>query len=415
MTLIRCWILCAALGAAPALAQPLSLDEALRAGEAQSPRIAAQRFAALGAEQQTGRAGELPDPKLRFGIENLPVTGEDRLRYDRDFMTMRSVGLMQEFPNAAKRAARNDLARRQHDLENTNLVVEMTTLRRRIAGAWLETHYAERLRSALEDQARQLRLQVDAVAAGVVRGRQAAAESVMWRQAFEQANDRVIEQEREVQKARLALAVWIGEQAQRELAAPPDTARLPVVHERLVEQLAARHPRLRALEQREAVARAGTELARSGRRSDWALELGYAHRRPAFDNMITVMATFELPWQTARRQDRDVASRLAELEQARALREDERRVREAQLRGWLADFDTAARRIERFERILLPLARERAALAAAAYRGGRGVLAPALDAARSVPEAEAEFVRALAERGRAWANLAYLYPEEGGQ
>jgi outer membrane protein TolC len=414
MTLIRCWTLCAVLAAAPALAQPLSLDEALRAGEAQSPRIAAQRFAALGAEQQVGRAGELPDPKLRLGIENLPVTGEDRLRYDRDFMTMRSVGLMQEFPNAAKRAARNDLAGRQHDLENTNLVVEMTTLRRRVAGAWLETHYAERLRSALEDQARQLRLQADAVAAGVVRGRQSAAESFMSRQAFEQANDRVIEQEREVQKARLALAVWIGEQAQRELAAPPDTAHLPMARERLLEQL-ARHPRLQALEQREAVARAGTELARSGKRSDWALELGYAHRRPAFDNMITVMATFELPWQTARRQDRDVASRLAELEQARALREDERRVREAQLRGWLADFDTAARRIERFERILLPLARERAALAAAAYRGGRGELAPALEAARSVPEAEAEFVRALAERGRAWANLAYLYPEESGR
>jgi outer membrane protein TolC len=414
MTLIRCWTLCVVLAATPALAQPLSLDEALRAGEAQSPRIAAQRFAALGAEQQVGRAGELPDPKLRLGIENLPVTGEDRLRYDRDFMTMRSVGLMQEFPNAAKRTARNDLAGRQRDLENANLVVEATTLRRRIAGAWLETYYAERLRSALEDQARQLRLQTDAVAAGVVRGRQAAAESVMWRQAFEQANDRLIEQEREVQKARLALAVWIGEQAQRELAAPPDTARLPVAHERLVGQM-ARHPRLQALEQREAVARAETEVARSGRRSDWALEVGYAHRRPAFDNMITVMATFELPWQTARRQDRDVASRFAELERARALREDERRVREAQLRGWLADFDTAARRIERFERILLPLARERAALAAAAYRGGRGELAPALEAARSVPETEADLIRALAERGRAWANLAYLYPEESGR
>ena len=81
-----------------AQAQVLSLEGALRAGERQSPRLAAQRFALTAVEQQVGRAAELPDPRLRLGIENLPVTTADRYRYDRDFMTMRSIGLMQDFP-----------------------------------------------------------------------------------------------------------------------------------------------------------------------------------------------------------------------------------------------------------------------------------------------------------------------------
>src|SRR5712692_4191150 len=75
--------------AAPySFAQELSLDEALRAGERQSPRLAAQRYMMNSAEKQVGRAAELPDPKLRLGIENLPVTGADRFRYDRDFMSL---------------------------------------------------------------------------------------------------------------------------------------------------------------------------------------------------------------------------------------------------------------------------------------------------------------------------------------
>src|SRR5688572_15110955 len=87
------------LAVASAFGQPLSLDDALKAAEAQSPRLVAQRAMINSAAEQVGRAAELPDPRLRLGIENLPATGADRLRYDRDAMTMRSVGWMQEFPN----------------------------------------------------------------------------------------------------------------------------------------------------------------------------------------------------------------------------------------------------------------------------------------------------------------------------
>jgi outer membrane protein TolC len=142
------------------------------------------------------------------------------------------------------------------------------------------------------------------------------------------------------------------------------------------------------------------------------LEVGYGQRRPYFDNMLTVMVAFDLPWQAGRRQDRDIASRLAELEQASAMREDARRAQQAQVRGWLADFDAAARRIERFERVLLPLARDRTAAALAVYRGGRGELGQVLEAERVTTETDLALVEALAERAKAWANLNYLYPQE---
>ena len=402
----------AAIAALPLYAQTLTLDEALRVGETQSPRLAAQRSMLASAAEQVGRAGELPDPKLRVGIENLPVTGTDRFRYDRDFMTMRSIGLTQEFPNSAKRSARNVRAERLRDVEGANVAAQQAALRRDIATTWVELYYAEQARLAYQRLAQQFRLQIDAAMAAVTRGRQTAADTFMLRQAFEQANDRVIEQERAVEKARIALASLIGDKvAMRPLGEPPNTARFVHPRDHLVARL-SEHPELRVFDDREALARAEVNVAQASKKSDWAVEVGYSQRQPAFDNMVTVMFSFELPWQAERRQGRDIASRLAEVEQARAMREDARRMHEAEVRRWLADFDTAERRIDRFERVLKPLARERASAALAAYQGARGELGPVLEAERSVTEAETGLIQALAERARAWASLNYLYPQE---
>ena len=399
-----------AFAAAAAHAQVLSLDEALRLGEMQSPRLAAQRSAVSATSEQVGRAAELPDPRLRLGVENLPVTGADRFRYDRDFMTMRTVGVMQEFPNSAKREARNLRAERARDVESAGLQAQRATLARDIAAAWLDAHYAERARGSLERRVGQLQLQVDTLAAGVTRGRQSTADVFMARSALEQANDRIIEQDRIIARARIMLAALIGDEARRPLAGPPDTTSFARPREFLLARL-TEHPEIQMQERREALARAEVDLARSSARSDWALEVGYGYRRPAFDNMLTVMVSIDLPWQTERRQDRDIASRLAEVDQARAMRENARRLQEAEVRGWLADFDTAGRRVERFERTLIPLARERSAAALAAYQGGRGDLGPVLEAERAVTETELGLNQALAERAKAWANLNYYYPQ----
>lgn len=388
-------------------AQALSFEDALRSGEAQAPRLAAQRFALSAASHQLGRAGELPDPRLKLGLDNLPVTGPGRYRYDFDFMTQRSVGIAQDFPNEAKRAARNARALRQRDLEEAGLAAQRVLVRREIATAWLDLHYAEQARIMLIKLVDQVRLQSDAVPAGVARGRQTAADGYAMRSALEQTRDRIIEQERAVAKARIALAAWIGADAERPLAALPDMGGFSHPPEQLVARL-AEHPTLKVFDEREALARAEVDLARSTRERDWSLEIGYSQRRPNFENMISVAVAIDLPIARERRQDRDVATKLAEVEQARAQHEDARRAHEAEVRSLLADWATAGRRVERFESLLLPLARERAQAALAAYQGGRGELAPVLEADRVVVETELARIQSESERARAWAGLNFL-------
>lgn len=406
--------LSAALAAAPALAQPLSLEEALRAGEFQSPRLSAQRSALDAATEQLGRAAELPDPKLRLGIENLPVTGPGNYRYDSDFMTMRSIGLVQEFPNKAKRAARGAQSERARDFEQVSLVAQRAGLRRDIALAWFELHFALRTQAAIESLVAQFEAQADAVAAGVARGRQGTAESFMLRGGAEQTRDRAIEQGRAVARARIALAIWLADLGERPLAVPPDTSGLPHSPAALLGRL-QEHPQLRVIDEREQLARVEVDVARSTRKSDWSLQIGYAQREPAFSNMVSVMVMMDLPWQTGRRQERDIAARLSEVEQVRAQREDARRAAEGELRAWLADFVAAAQRIKRFQEVLLPLARDRVGAALAAYRGGRGELGPVLEGRRAETETELALIAAEEQRAKAWAKLNFVYSTEAAR
>src|SRR5262249_3082724 len=92
---------------APALAaSPLALDEALRIAEARSPQLAAQLAAAQAASALVPAAGKNPARQLFFGVENVPAEGPDRWSLSADPMTMKRVGVMQQFVRGAKREDR---------------------------------------------------------------------------------------------------------------------------------------------------------------------------------------------------------------------------------------------------------------------------------------------------------------------
>ncbi len=393
--------------------EPLPLAEALRIGEETSPRLAAQGAALAAATELVPRARELPDPKLRVGVDNLPVNGADRFQYASDFMTMRKIGVMQDFPNAEKRKLRGERAALERDVEAANLAAQRAALRREVALAWLELYFAQQSRAPLVELVGELQLQLDTVAAAIAAGRQNTADAHALRGAGVAAQDRVIEQDRTIERARYALAAWLRDEALRPLADPPDTSAFDHPPTALLANL-HEHPEQRIYAEREALARTDAALAANSRKSDWSLEVAYGQRGPAFSNMISVMVSIDLPWEAAKRQDRDLAAKRLLADQAQAQTEEARRMHEAELRGFYADWQTAGVRTERFEKLLLPLARERVAAALAAYRGGRGELGAVLEARRAETETRLGFVQTQLERARAWAKLNFLLPH-GGQ
>ncbi len=407
----RIWMFAAMfMFAATAAAQPLTLIEALAIADRDSSLLAAQRSAISAAGEMTASARELPDPKLKLGIDNLPVDGPDRYSLTRDFMTMRKIGVAQEFVRDEKREIKGRRAENELHREQAMLGDARAALRRDVAQAWIERYFAERMAKVVDEQYAETDLQRESLQAGLRAGKAQAADLLAVQVNLQSLLDRRAEYRRQAARATAMLSRWLGAESARPLVALPD--RLLPVQPRDAAAHPENHPHLQTLERQIDIARNDAALARAANKPDWGLEVAYAQRGPQYSNMLSVQISIDLPLFQANRQDRSVAAKMAQVEQARALREDAMRQHLAEAQATRADWEAATARLQRFDDTLLPLARERAQLALAAYRGGQGPLAAALEARRVEIELRLQQLQLAAEQGRAYAQLLYFLPQE---
>ena len=390
---------------------PLTLQEALALARTRSPQLVAQTAAIGAAESLAASAGQLPDPKLGIGIDNLPVNGPDRFSVGRDFMTMRKIGLMQEFPREEKRKLRGERADADVKKELATLAVLMTTLRRDVADAWLNRYYAERQEATLRELLPEMQLQIDSAQAQLKGGKGSASDLLAARASQAQTLDRIADAQRLIAKAKANLARWLGEAANRPLDSVPNTTTLSQDPKILVAGI-EHHPELQVFAPLEAAAKVDIALAQAAKKPDWSLEIAYAQRGSSFSNMVSVQARIDLPLWSGKRQDPVIAAKFKALEQVRAQREEAQRMHEAEIKGMLVDWDSAKQRIVRYDKELMPLARERTQAALAAYRGGRGGLMPLLEARRQEIDTRMNLVAVLSELAKAWAQLNFILAEE---
>ena len=387
---------------------PLTLAEAERLALTRSPQVAAQRALADAAREMASPAGSWPDPKLIAGFDNVPADGADRWRLDRDPMTMTRVGLMQEFPAAEKLRFRAERASR------SDVATEVAALatRREVAVAWLARHYAERQSRAIAAQIDEARLQQSTTAALYGAGRASQAEVLAARTTTVELANRATDAALAGERARLALARHVGAgEADRPLAAPPDVLVLPDAIGHLTD--VARQPELRLAHAQEALLDTEADLARAGRLPDWSAELTYGIRKAEFGNMVSLMVRVDLPWSPGTRQDREHAAKLKERDAARAQREDLSRLRDAEVRQMLAEWEAMRAQAARTRDELVPLAVRRVEAALAAYRSGAGSLAVVLEARRAELDARLAQIGFEQSAARAWAWLSTLLPREG--
>ena len=392
-------------------AQVLGLAEALRIAEERSPQLAAQRAAAEAAGALVPAAGENPDPKLLLGIENVPVEGGDRWSLTSDSMTMRRYGVMQDFVRPEKREARQARAGAEARREAAMVEMQRADLRREVATAWLERHYAERVQALLPSLAREAELQMQVATAELGAGKAPVVEAIAARTLRATLNDRKQEAELKARRATAVLGRWLAGAAARPLGEPPDVRALPLHHAGTLEANLESHPHLAIYAPMEAAAEADMKLAAVATKPDWSLEVSYGQRGSAYADMVSLMFRMELPFFAARRQDPATAAKRAQLEQVRAQAEDARQRHLAEIRAGLVDWEVARARLERHERELVPLAEERQRSAASAYEGARIDLGALLESRRSVIEARIAALAAEFEVARAWAQLAFLVPE----
>ncbi|NOT87755.1 MAG: TolC family protein [Lysobacter sp.] len=407
--------------AAPAWsAAPIAFDDAVRLAVEHAPALQARRLQTEAAREDAARAAALPDPRLTLGLTNVPVTGTDAFDLRADDMTMKQVGVMQEFPAWAKRQARRAVADRMIEQTQALTLVERLAVRQAAAQAWIALWTAQREIEALQAQREQSALAISIAKARLAGGTGTAADALAAQSAALELDNRIDAAEADVAAARATLARWLGIEPEELtiIGASPDLTVLSVDESSLLTSVARQGPLL-AWQSRESVAEAAVAAAVAETRPDWSVSAMYGQRErtsggmPRSD-MLSIEFSIGLPLLTRNRQDRGVAARRAELDAVAAEHEDARRMQVEAVRRGLAEWHGLKRQIARKEQQALPLAHDRSQVALAAYRGG-GSLQPWLDARRDELELHIEHARHLGELGRVWSALAYLLDDEEKQ
>ena len=394
-----------------AVEAPLTLAEAQRRAIDRSRLLTAQDFSVAAARDMAAAAGQLPDPVLKVGIDNLPVTGRDRGSLNNDFMTMRRVGLMQEITGSDKRRLRSQ----RFELEAQKTLAEKTVataaIERDTALAWLERYYADAMAAVVSEQGEQARLEIQAAEGAYRAGRGSQSDVLAAQSALTLFADRASEIRRRVRNANTMLARWIGNVSDLSLAEKPatDVIRLDPA---TLDSAIAHHPEIAVLSKQVDVAEADAKLAKANETADWTVEVGFQQRSAAYSNMVSVGLSIPLQWDRKHRQDRELSAKLALVEQAKAEREDMLRAHVAETRAMIDEWRNDRERHALYESELIPLANQRTLAAIAAYRGGKASLADVLAARRNVIDVRIQALQLATEADRLWAQLNFLFPAD---
>ncbi|MES2352855.1 MAG: TolC family protein [Pseudomonadota bacterium] len=396
---------------ATAAEAPLTLSDAQHRAIERSRQLMADDAAAMASRDMAVAAGQLPDPVLKLGIDNLPIDGADRFSVTSDFMTMRRVGIMQELTRSEKRQLRAQRFEREAEKSLAQKTATLTEIQRDTALAWLDRYYAEAQIDVIAEQIKEANAEIIAAEGAYRAGRGSQADIFAARSARIALDDRTSEFSRRVRTAKIGLARWVGDIGDRPLAGKPaidsiqlDTGAALGIH-------LGHHPAIALLSKQEEVALTEVRLAEANKKSDWNVELMYSQRGPAFSNMVSVGVSIPLPWDQKNRQDREVAAKRAMVEAVRAERDEMLRAHVAEVRKMIDEWENGRERLVRYERELLSLAKERTTAAVASYRGGKTNLNDVLLARRNEIDMRLQALQLEAETARLWAQLNFIFPE----
>lgn len=393
-------------------AEPLTLGEAQQIAVGRSQQLVAQAALTTAAREQAVAAGQLPDPVLKLGIDNMPANGTDRLSLTRDFMTMRRIGVMQDIPRLEKRQLRAQKFEREAQRVQAQRQLTLANVQRDTALAWLDRYYAQAQRDLLLQQIEETALQVQAADSAFRTGRGSQADVFAARAAVITLQDRLSQIDRQSRSAALMLARWVGAlAAERPTSGSPPWQTTPLQGEVSPDHL-KRHPDLLAISAEIDAAETDVRLAQANKKADISVEASYAQRGPAYSNMLSIGVSIPLQWDQHNRQNRELGSKLAMVDEAKARYEDMVRQNEAEIRSLLNDWQTGKERLARFREELIPNARQRSEATLTAYRTGKSELAAGLSARRDEIDVRMQALTVEMETARAWAQINFLLPDQ---
>jgi len=345
-----------------AQAGPMTLDAMLGQALSDEPQLTALKKSSLAQEQDAIAAREWPDPKIKLGVEKLPVSN-----FRATDQTMDVIGVEQMIPGGKKLALASQTNLLSASRLRADEALSRLTIRRDASLAWLDAVYARAQVSLLKQQLAQASKMIDAQRRGLISAQGGLASVLDAQRTRLLLNDRLLQAQADQQKADAQVARWAGPvelpSSLPDVKAPPALAMLDAKLEQ--------HPAILIREQESAIAQNAVAQARENKKLDWDFELSYGRARtPGMPNTLTAMVSFNLPIRPSMRQDRQAAARQLDLDATGATREADLRALRADLNATYADWLSLNRRLDSLDPALTSRAEALIASSVSSYANG---------------------------------------------
>ena len=405
---LRVRSLCAALifASAGAFAQqaPVTLETALQAATDQSSAIQAAGASVRASSQTVIKAGQLPEPVLSAGIDDLPINGSQGFTIGQNILTMRRIGIEQEWVSRDKRRLRSALADNEVSRERAGQLAQLATVRQQTATAWLNATYAKQAVSLQQELLDHMNHELAATEASYRGAKVTAADVVQAHTMLAQTQDQLLKARQTFQTALISLSRWTVAPVADVTGEPP--APESYVSTLSPDELRQVQPTLVAADKEIAVADADTAVASSNRSPNWTWNVSLA-QGGGNSKFVSVGVRIPLPLNRKNIEDRDVAEKSELATKARLMYDDAQRQVEADIRTQSATLASGRERIANLSQSLLPAASQRVQLANAAYKAGTGSLADTFEARREQLDAELQVLDLKRDVSQTWAQLEY--------
>ncbi len=389
---------------------PLTLVEAERLATAGEPGVAALLARSDAAGEQAIAAEQLPDPTLRIGVNNFPISSGG---FSTEGMTQAQLGFRQAFPRSRARELAGDAKRAQGaafrqraEARHRNVVYE-------VRRAWLEVYYTHQAWLLVNESRPFFDDLVTITRSMYGVGRKSQHDVLRAELELSRLDDRLIEIGRQRAEAQATLSRWLGNDAWRPLAETmPAWSKAPDI-ESLRTALSS-HPAVAAAGASVSASEAAVGKAEEDKRPGWALDVGYGYRDGFLPNgeprsdFVTVGVTVDLPFFGENRQDRRLAAALSERSAARESKAELEARLSSELDAAHARWSELSRRLALYEQRILDQSRGQAQAALLAYQSDAGDFADVMRSYIDELNTRLDHIRLKVDRAQSYAALASL-------
>jgi hypothetical protein len=363
----------------------LTLEQAEQMALVDEPGIISQQWQMQSLSAQSIADGQLMDPKLQVGLNNLPT---DTFEFDQENMTQFKVGIVQQFPSGDSLNIKQQKTQKQSELILSKISDRKLSIIKDVRLTYFEIYYWEKAKKTIRQNKRFFSQLVDIVQSMFSVGRNNQQDLIRAQLELSRLDDRLVKITQKINTQRSKLSRWIGTQnSAQALTSQLPALSIPIISDNFetLSQLFYTHPKILEIDKKQEISRKDIQLVKESYKPAWALNVGYGYR----DNMpngnkradfLSAGVTIDLPLFTANRQDKKLLAKEHTYQSLKDKRVEMLRQLVANLQQEVANEEQLQNRHQLYNNLLLPQAKQQTQASLLAYQSDRGDFADVMRA-----------------------------------